>query len=49
MQRTAHSTAETLGMVAVAVIRDKVLVIQNRLAAYTTDTCITGEDKQMLQ
>ena len=49
MQRTAHSTAETLGMVAVSVMGDKVLVIQNCLAAYSTDTCITGEDKQILQ
>ena len=48
MQRTAHSTVETLGMVAVTVVGDKVLVILNWLAAYTTDTCITGEGKQIL-
>ena len=40
MQLTAHSTAETLGMVTVTVPGDDVPVILNWLAAYTTDTCI---------
>lgn len=48
MQLTAHSTAETLGMVAVTVPGDEVPVILNWLVAYTTDTCITGEGEQIL-
>lgn len=48
MQLTAHSTAETLGMVTVTVPGDEIPVILNWLAAYTTDTCITGEGEQIL-